>query len=218
MSRQMTLFGPGWARIQVGSAIASLPSGHLSRQQGLRFRSASTASTSLGRSARRYSSVQHEDTHGSYSRRPNVRHPETGQLLSRVAGSTASPLVVDKNLSQWWSMLVARHAHRPALISAHEPPDAHERVPANKAEGNEECLRWTFAEFDTHVRRLASGLLKLGIQKGDRVAVLMMWVALSCLAVWLLLNRRRLLPCAGIARRWQRFSLRPHTFAPLWSP
>lgn len=39
--------------------------------------------------------------------------------------------------------------------------------------GTSSHLAWSFAEFDRHINALARGLLRMGVQKGDRVGVLM---------------------------------------------
>lgn len=38
----------------------------------------------------------------------------------------------------------------------------------------DDCVRWTFGEMHEHIAKLVSGLLDLGVRKGDRLAVLMM--------------------------------------------
>ena len=35
--------------------------------------------------------------------------------------------------------------------------------------------RWTYAEFDALVTRVAAGLVALGVGEGDKVAVLSLW-------------------------------------------
>jgi long-subunit acyl-CoA synthetase (AMP-forming) len=43
----------------------------------------------------------------------------------------------------------------------------------SKNMGVERHLAWDFDEFDTHIRALARGLVGLGVNKGDRVGVIM---------------------------------------------
>lgn len=92
-----------------------------------------------------------------------VTRDAAGRLLARVSGPTSTALS-DETLPQFWSRLVGEHGDRRALIVKHEPD----------AQGDG-CLRWTFAQMDEHVQRLARGLKEeLGVKRGDRVAVLMM--------------------------------------------
>jgi acyl-coenzyme A synthetase/AMP-(fatty) acid ligase len=43
----------------------------------------------------------------------------------------------------------------------------------SKNMGVERHLAWDFDEFDSHIRALARGLVGLGVNKGDRVGVIM---------------------------------------------
>jgi len=102
-----------------------------------------------------------------------TRRNSSDELVSYVSGPLSPPLS-SLSLAAFWAELVAAHASRPALISAHEPPDAHAVVTREKQAGEEECLRWTFAEMDAHIRQVARGLRSMGVKAGERVAVLMM--------------------------------------------
>lgn len=94
-----------------------------------------------------------------------VTRDAAGRLLARVSGPTSTALS-DETLPQFWSRLVGEHGDRRALVVKHEP--------GARGEGDG-CLRWTFAQMDEHVQRLARGLKEeLGVKRGDRVAVLMM--------------------------------------------
>ena len=104
----------------------------------------------------------------------HAQHPtlldEHGRLLSRVSGPTDTPLS-SHTLGRFWDSLVGKHADRPALIVRHEPQQQH----GDLAQGaGDACIRWTYEQMDSHVRRLVRGMRRLGIKRGDRVAVLMM--------------------------------------------
>ena len=66
-------------------------------------------------------------------------------------GKTA-PLL-ETTIGQHMEQVVARSPDHPALIMPHQD------------------IRWTYAEFDDQVNKLARGLLALGIDKGDRVGI-----------------------------------------------
>lgn len=69
--------------------------------------------------------------------------------------------------------MVEKYPTSPALISSWEKWDVHSHEFAGGAveETGGKCIRWTFAEMDKEVDRLARGLLAMGLRKGDRVAV-----------------------------------------------
>ncbi|KAG8682681.1 hypothetical protein FRC08_014806, partial [Ceratobasidium sp. 394] len=75
---------------------------------------------------------------------------------SLVSGPLDPPLVELTFPAYYKEHILAKHASRPALISRHE---------AN--------VRWTFAEFDTQIERMARGLLAAGVKPGDRVATIL---------------------------------------------
>ncbi|KAH6909638.1 acyl-CoA synthetase [Coprinopsis sp. MPI-PUGE-AT-0042] len=104
----------------------------------------------------------------TWSRTPK-RH-----LLTRssVAGPLEPPLST-KTLPEFWrSEVVERHSTRPALIARKEHPRAH-AGPASPNLGITTHLAWDYEEFNRHIDALARGLLSMGVQKGDRVAVIM---------------------------------------------
>lgn len=107
-----------------------------------------------------------------------VQHPtlqdDSGRLVSRVSGPTDTNLRTE-TLGQFWNSLVRQHESRPALIVRHEPSDQHGRLSSKSTSGmSENCIRWSYGEMDEHVRQLVRGMRRLGIKRGDRVAVLMM--------------------------------------------
>lgn len=106
---------------------------------------------------------------GHYQQHP-IKTRE-GLLLSRVSGPTDKPLS-ELSLPKFWSQLSSQYADRPALISRHEPATQHGL--STKQTLGDDCVRWTFGEMHEHITKLVSGLLDLGVRKGDRVAVLMM--------------------------------------------
>ncbi|EGG01391.1 uncharacterized protein MELLADRAFT_79002 [Melampsora larici-populina 98AG31] len=83
---------------------------------------------------------------------------------SQLTGSI-TPLLISKTLSNYWlNGLLPKYHSRVALISKHEP------TTSNPASSNQ-TIKWTFSEFDDQIHRLANGLLKLGVRKGDRVGI-----------------------------------------------
>ncbi|KAB5593284.1 hypothetical protein CTheo_3287 [Ceratobasidium theobromae] len=78
------------------------------------------------------------------------------QTRSIVAGPLDPPLSELTLPSYFKSQILPHHASRPALISRHE-----------------QNIRWTFAEFDAQIERMARGLLDAGVKPGDRVATVL---------------------------------------------
>ncbi|PWY97346.1 acetyl-CoA synthetase-like protein [Testicularia cyperi] len=118
--------------------------------------------------------VQAASLHTGLQQHPILRADDgKGPLLSRVSGPTDQPLT-ELSLSQFWAQLNSRYADRPALISRHEPASQHGTASAPNHSSSTDCVRWTFGEMDEHIKKLVSGLVQLGVRKGDRVAVLMM--------------------------------------------
>ena len=72
--------------------------------------------------------------------------------LSSDAGSTATPLL-DETISGNLARTVAAHGDREALVSV------------------EQSLRYTYREFAVAVDDVASGLMAMGVQVGDRVGI-----------------------------------------------
>jgi hypothetical protein len=89
---------------------------------------------------------------------------------SSVVGALEPPLD-ERTLPEYFqTRLLPSFADKPALVCRSEverpfggPSQAH----------GGSYLRWTFAELDGHVAALARGLRGMGVQKGDRVAVIM---------------------------------------------
>ncbi|KAF8662377.1 hypothetical protein AX16_001181 [Volvariella volvacea WC 439] len=94
--------------------------------------------------------------------------------LSAVSGPTEPPLSTHTLPSYWSSEILSRHSARPALVARQEKPRAH-GGPARELRnmGRDKHLAWDFEEFDRHVQALARGLVGLGVEKGDRVGVIM---------------------------------------------
>ncbi|WP_299402582.1 AMP-binding protein [uncultured Roseobacter sp.] len=78
------------------------------------------------------------------------RRPRNG--LSHVIGDTSEPLL-NLAIPALLARTVAEHPDHPAAVFRAQD------------------IRWTYAEFSREVDRLAGGLLKLGLQKGDRVGI-----------------------------------------------
>lgn len=130
-----------------------------------------------------------------FARRPS----QTRQLLtlSSVEGPRDPPLE-RRTLSVYFrDEILAKHAERPALVCRQERPRVHGGPPSpNMRVGTH--LAWDFWEFDRHIHALARGLVSLGVQKGDRVAVVMG-------------NNRCVLaigPCSVVVFRCRRLTLR----------
>jgi len=99
-------------------------------------------------------------------------HARTHLTLASVEGPREPPLSM-KTLPEFWrTEILEPHSTRPALIARAEDPRAH-AGPLARNLGAAKHLAWDFEEFDRHINALARGLLSMGVQKGDRVAVLM---------------------------------------------
>ena len=72
--------------------------------------------------------------------------------LSSDSGSTAIPLL-DETISANLARTVAEHGGNDALVSV------------------EQGLRYSYREFDTAVAEVATGLMAIGVDKGDRVGI-----------------------------------------------
>ncbi|KAF9564483.1 acetyl-CoA synthetase-like protein [Agrocybe pediades] len=91
---------------------------------------------------------------------------------SYVEGPLDPPLSM-KTLPDYFNTeILAKHGARPALIAREETPRAHGGPPSRNL-GVDTHLAWDFDEFDRHIKALARGLLGMGVQKGDRVGVIM---------------------------------------------
>ena len=71
---------------------------------------------------------------------------------SYAKGATAVPLTT-QTIGQCFDSIVKQHPNQPALVSVHQ------------------SIRWTYLEFQAEVDRLATGLLALGVEPGDRVGI-----------------------------------------------
>lgn len=105
-----------------------------------------------------------------------IRHiaPQLRRHLtySAVKGPTYPPLCT-KTLSEYWTNdILSEHGARPALICREEKLGAHGGPQVQNAAGTAH-LAWNFDEFNTSINATARGLLAMGVQPGDRVAVVM---------------------------------------------
>lgn len=90
--------------------------------------------------------------------------------LSYTEGST-TPALLHHTLPQYYKDVILRsYADSSALISRHESATSQPGPPQRYSSA---AIHWTFGEFDARITAVARGLLKLGIKKGDRVAVIM---------------------------------------------
>ncbi|TBU61090.1 acyl-CoA synthetase [Dichomitus squalens] len=121
---------------------------------------------------------------------------------SEVVGPTHTPLV-EKTLPVYFRDDVLRvHGSRPALIARKEQPRPF-GGPLGRNLGDASHLAWDFGEFDRHIQALARGLLSMGVEKGDRVGVIMgnnsayaclQWACASIGAILVTLNPAYRLP------------------------
>lgn len=74
------------------------------------------------------------------------------QDMSYVHGAHEAPLIGD-TIGAYLDAIAARYPQHDALIVAHQQ------------------VRWTYGEFRQRVHRLAAGLLKLGLQPGERIGI-----------------------------------------------
>lgn len=120
---------------------------------------------------------------------------------SAVEGAR-EPSLDNRTLPEYFSaeILSRRHDH-PALICRQEHPRAH-GGPLSKNMGAERHLAWDFNEFDSHIRALARGLVGLGVNKGDRVGVIMGNTRYLFLVVHLLQVYAHLSPSAYAMLQW----------------
>lgn len=78
--------------------------------------------------------------------------PSAPLTLSQAQGATSVPLI-EQTIGQFFAAMAARQGARDALVSVHQG------------------LRYSYAQLHAEVRRLASALLGLGLQKGDRIGI-----------------------------------------------
>ncbi|PPQ68924.1 hypothetical protein CVT24_007668 [Panaeolus cyanescens] len=91
---------------------------------------------------------------------------------SSVQGPLDPPLS-HKTLPHYFTDdILAKHSSRPALICRKEDPRAH-GGPLSPNLGISTHLAWDYEEFNRHIMAVARGLLGMGVQKGDRVGVIM---------------------------------------------
>ncbi|EKM56989.1 uncharacterized protein PHACADRAFT_208155 [Phanerochaete carnosa HHB-10118-sp] len=89
---------------------------------------------------------------------------------SYVEGPTDPPLCHLTLPAYFAQKILPLHADRPALTCRAEEPNTFGGSPQKS---NKACLDWTFREFDDHIAAVARGLLAMGVNKGDRVGVIM---------------------------------------------
>ncbi|KAJ4468801.1 hypothetical protein J3R30DRAFT_3661751 [Lentinula aciculospora] len=92
--------------------------------------------------------------------------------LSIVQGPSHPPLE-NKTLSEYFLCeILQTNSTRPALICPSEKPRAH-GGPSSRNLGRTSHLAWDFDEFERHIGAVSRGLLSMGVQKGDRIGIIM---------------------------------------------
>jgi len=86
---------------------------------------------------------------------PPVINQYSMVLTSYATGSAEIPLI-GKTMGEMFDEIAARYPDNEAVVSVHQG------------------VRWTYGELKEQVDRLARGLMALGVEKGDRVAIWMM--------------------------------------------
>lgn len=107
-----------------------------------------------------------------FTQRSNLIWRRNLLTTSYVEGPTEPPLLATTFPEYFAKNILAKHASRPALISRQEKPRAH-GGPSSYNMNQTGQLAWDFEELDRHVMALTAGLVDLGVNKGDRVAVIM---------------------------------------------
>ncbi|KAF5390127.1 hypothetical protein D9757_003836 [Collybiopsis confluens] len=106
--------------------------------------------------------------------KPRWRKPlhRKASMMSLVQGPVHPPLDT-RTLSDYFVQeILHKHSTRPALICPTEKPRAHGGPPSQNL-GRTSHLAWDFEELERHIDAAARGLLLMGVQKGDRIAVIM---------------------------------------------
>src|ERR1700749_857815 len=75
-----------------------------------------------------------------------------GLTLSYVHGASNQPLI-GETIGQFFDAVCGKWPSRPALVVRHQK------------------VRWTYAELQREVDKLAAGLLTLGLEPGDRIGI-----------------------------------------------
>ena len=83
----------------------------------------------------------------------NVMHERGAMTLSTAQSRGAEAPLLTTTIGQHLDAVAARDPDHPALIMPHQD------------------IRWSYGEFVTEVDRLATGMLALGIEPGDRVGI-----------------------------------------------
>jgi hypothetical protein len=131
--------------------------------------------------------------------------------LSAVEGAR-EPSLDNRTLPEYFSAeVLSRRPDHPALICRQERPRAH-GGPLSKNMGVERHLAWDFNEFDSHIRALARGLVGLGVNKGDRVGVIMgntryVFLLYSCYRYMLTFLQVRMRCCNGHVQASEQYWL-----------
>ncbi|KZP15937.1 acyl-CoA synthetase [Athelia psychrophila] len=97
--------------------------------------------------------------------------PSRSLSLSSVEGPSYPPLI-NSTLGDYFSKnVVEKYPHRPALICRGELPGSN-GGPRSRNLGVSSHLAWDYEEFDLNITAVTRGLLRMGVQKGDRVGAI----------------------------------------------
>ncbi|KAJ3762213.1 acetyl-CoA synthetase-like protein [Lentinula raphanica] len=92
--------------------------------------------------------------------------------LSIVQGPS-HPALEHRTLPAYFvEQILHKHSTRPALICPSEKPRAHGGPPSRNLSTTSH-LAWDFDEFERHIDAVSRGLVSMGVQKGDRIGVIM---------------------------------------------
>lgn len=89
--------------------------------------------------------------------------------LSHTEGPTSPPLAQHTLPAYFDKVILPAYSDCSALISRHERASS---VPGPRQQSSSSSLRWTFEEFDVRIAAASRGLIKIGLAKGDRLAVI----------------------------------------------
>ena len=100
----------------------------------------------------------------------NLSQPRRTLLtLSEVSGPLHPPLLLHTLPEYFATEILPQYADHPALICKQEKANAYTGITSTTS-GD---LRWTFEEMDKHIEALSKGMIAMGVQKGDRVGVVL---------------------------------------------
>lgn len=103
--------------------------------------------------------------------------------LSSIEGPSYPPLV-NSTLNEYFVRnVLAKYPHRPALYCREELPGSNGGTRSQNLSTSSH-LAWDFSELDTNVTAATRGLLRMGVQKGDKVGVIIPNISAFPLLQW----------------------------------